>query len=166
MTSLRKRNCVIQVPNGTGLGVQRSERWHVTPVPNVLMKLLEKSRTVIRSRFCIKSDRWRVPLYIVRLQNFMYTCNSDEKELHNVQWDPRIDHRTFSMTISSVHWRIPVREAFWKFCVSLKIKHPYEEQARAYCIRWDIKIQNMLQHCFSGTECLWYRTLKSPRLSL
>ena len=36
------------------------------------------------------------------------------EELHNVWQDSRYDHKTSSITISSVHWRIPVREAYLK----------------------------------------------------
>ena len=37
------------------------------------------------------------------------------------------------MTISSVPWRIPVREAYFQESrVALRMKHPYEEQARVY----------------------------------
>ena len=51
---------------------------------------------------------------------------------------PRIDHRTFSMTISSVPQRISVLEV--KSRVDLIIKNAYEEQVLVYRVSCELKV--------------------------
>ena len=47
--------------------------------------------------------------------------NIRERDLHIVWWDPRIDHGTPSKMISSVPWRISVREVHLKVSLSSEL---------------------------------------------
>ena len=70
-------------------------------------KSVLKSSSVISSQIGVMSDQLRVSLYImVMTQNVMWHLGLGR--LHNIWWDPHIDHKTSWGTISNVPWHIPV----------------------------------------------------------
>ena len=62
----------MQIPNGTGPGVQRSKR-SLSACLNMFygtyQKSVKRSNSVTRSMAGVINDRWRVSLYMVMLQN-------------------------------------------------------------------------------------------------
>ena len=74
------------------------------------------------------------------------------RELHIVWQDPRIDHKTSLMTISSIPWRIPVQEFIRKSCCSRNKTHIRWARPGIFNKYWRAK----LVYCFSGTKKLWY----------
>ena len=114
----------MQVPYRTGRGVRRSERpllaCHArcncsmeTSHNSVIGSIL-----VIGSRFGIKSNRWMVAMDYGQAIDCHLTFMREE--LHIAWLDPRIDHKTSSMTMSIVPWRIHNLEAYWKLASSLE----------------------------------------------
>ena len=113
----------MQVPNGTGPGVRRSKRLllasrtrcHVLWKPP---KIGNKVKICNKVKFGNKVANWCNIWSIEGVIVFGHVpeCHVTfgRGRLHNVWWDPHIDHKTSWGTISNVPWHIPVRGAYTK----------------------------------------------------
>ena len=114
----------MQVPKGTGPGVRRSKR----PL----------SACHTRRKCCMEttqnSVKGQVRYKVWSVGGCHCIWSGHRMSFDNFSlFDPRIDHKTSSITISSVPWHLCARSLF-ESRVALRIKHPYKEQARAYHI--------------------------------
>ena len=107
----------MQVPNGTGPGVRRSKRPLLASRTrcNVLWKppkFGNKVKIGIKVQFGNKFANWYNVWSIegVIVYGHVPECHVTfgRGRLHNVWWDPHIDHKTSWRTISNVPWHIPV----------------------------------------------------------
>ena len=107
----------MQVPNGTGPGVRRSKRPLLASRTrcNVLWKppkFGNKVKIGIKVQFGNKFANWCNVWSIegVIVNGHVPECHVTfgRGRLHNVWWDPHIDHKTSWGTISNVPWHIPV----------------------------------------------------------
>ena len=106
----------MQVPNGTGPAVRRSKRPLASRTRcNVLWKRQKfgnKVKIGIKVQFGKKfanwCNVWSIEGFIV--YGHVPECHATFRRgrLHNVGWDPHIDHKTSWGTISNVPWHIPV----------------------------------------------------------
>ena len=123
MTSSRKNGLNIRTiasPNGTGPGVRRSKRPLLASRTrcNVLWKPLKFGNKVkigykvqFGNKFSNWCDVWSIEGVIVHGHVPECHVTFGKGRLHNVWWDPQIDHKTSWGTISNVPWHIPVRGA-------------------------------------------------------
>ena len=108
----------MQVPNGTGTGVRRSKspllasrtRCNGLWKPPKFGNKVKIGKVQFDNKFanCVMSYQLRVSLYIV-IPECRVTFGRGR--LHNVWWDPHIDHKTSWETISNVPRHIPVQGA-------------------------------------------------------
>ena len=110
----------MQVPNGTGPGVRRSKRplpasrtrrnapWKPPKFGN---KVKIGNKVQFGNRFANWCNAWSIKGVIVYGHVPECHVTFGRGRLHNVWWDPHIDHKTSWGTISNVPWHIPVRGA-------------------------------------------------------
>ena len=107
----------MQVPNGTGPGVRRSKRPLLASRTrcNVLWKTPKFGNKVnigikvqFGNKFANRCNVWSIEGVIVYGHVPECHVTFGGGRLHNVWWDPHIDHKTSWGTISNVPWHIPV----------------------------------------------------------
>ena len=110
----------MQVPNGAGPGVRRSKRpllasrtrcnvlWKPPKFGN---KVKIGNKVQFGNKFAIKCNVWSIEGVIVYGHVPECHVTFGRGRLHNLWWDPHIDHKTSWRTISNVPWHIPVRGA-------------------------------------------------------
>ena len=110
----------MHVQNGTGPWVGRSKRpllasrircnviWKPLNIGN---KLKNGNKVQIGNKFANCSNVWSIEVVIV--YGHAPDCHTTfgKGRLHNVWWNPHIDHNTSWETISNVPWHISVRVA-------------------------------------------------------
>ena len=113
----------MQVPNGTGPGVRRSKRpllasrtrcnglWKPPKFGN---KVKIGNKVQFGNRFANWCNAWSIEGVIIYGHVPECHVTFGRGRLHNVWWDPHIDHKTSWGTISNVPWHIPVRGAYMK----------------------------------------------------
>ena len=112
----------MQVPNGTGPGVRRSKRPLLASRTrcNVLWKPSKFGNKVkigikvqFGNKFTNRCNVWSIEGVIVYGHVPECHVTFGRGRLHNVWWDPHIDHKTSWGTISNVPWHIPVWAESW-----------------------------------------------------
>ena len=98
----------MQVPDGTGPGVRRSNRPLLAS--RIRCNVLRK-HPKFGNKCANLCNVWSIEGVIVYGHVPECPVTFGRGRLHNVRWDPHIDHKTSWGTISNVPWHIPVRGA-------------------------------------------------------
>ena len=95
--------------------------WLVTPVAmfygnlqNLVIKVKIGNKVQFGNKFANWCNVWSIECAIVYGHVPECHVTFGRGRLHNIWWDPHIDHKTFWGTISNVPWHIPVRGALMK----------------------------------------------------
>ena len=136
----------MQVPKETEPGVRRSKR-PLSACHTRCKCSMETTQNSVKGR--VRYKVWSVGVVIVYGQ--VTECQTTfVRGKHHIVWlNPRIDHKTSSIKIASVPWRIPVREAYLKVA-SWNIKRDFYKDL--YTLLKPHLINSMDHMRVSGTE--------------